>query len=226
MKRERAEQLALDLRHRAAMGREDFLISPSNVDAVTWVDKWPDWPSPALVLVGPAGCGKTHLGQVWRKQADAAMFDPAGRDEVSPTDAPVFVDAPDEPRYDEDIFHLFNATAAAGTHLLVATRTPPAQWEGRLPDLKSRLSAAPNIRIHAPDETLIAAVLVKMFADQQMDVGADVLAYLVNRMDRSFEAARVLVTRLNNASLAAKRGITVPLARDVLKTLESFVQEN
>ena len=95
-----------------------------------------------------------------------------------------------------------------------------------MPDLKSRLGAAPNIRIHAPDETLIAAVMVKMFADQQMDVGADVLAYLVNRMDRSFEAARVLVTRLNNASLAAKRGITVPLARDVLETLESFDQEN
>ena len=76
------------------------------------------------------------------------MFDPAGRDVVSPTDAPVFVDAPDEPQYDEVLFHLFNATAA-GTHLLVATELH-RQREGRLPDLKSRLGAAPNIRIHAP----------------------------------------------------------------------------
>ena len=58
--------------------------------------------------------------------------------------------------------------------------------------------------------------MVKMFADEQMDVGADVLDYLVNRMERSFEAARTLVRKLNNASLATRRGITIPLAREVL----------
>ena len=104
--------------------------------------------------------------------------------------------------------------------MLVATREPPARWKNRLPDLKSRLGAAPNIRIDAPDETLIAAVMVKMFADQQMDVGAEVLTYLLNRMDRSFAAARLLVERLNNASLATRRGITVPLAREVLENLD------
>ena len=54
-----------------AMGREDFLVSPSNADAVAWIDRWPDWPGPALVIVGPPGSGKTHLGQVWRQQAGA-----------------------------------------------------------------------------------------------------------------------------------------------------------
>ena len=90
-----------------------------------------------------------------------------------------------------------------------------------MPDLKSRLGAAPNIRIHPPAESLIAAVMVKMFADQQLDVGADVLNFLLNRMDRSFEAARVLVDMLNNASLAKRRGITIPLAREVLENLQN-----
>ena len=58
---------------------------------------------------------------------------------------------------------------------------------------------------------------MKMFADQQIDVGAEVISYLVNRMERSFEAARLLVDRLNNASLATKRRITVPLAREVIQ---------
>ena len=217
----RATQLALDLRYRAAMGREDFLVSPSNADAVAWIDKWPDWPGPALVLVGPAGCGKTHLGHVWRMRADAGIFDPDAADNVAELSGAVFVDAPEDPRHDEQIFHLFNAAAAAGTQLLVATQTPPARWENRLPDLKSRLGAAPNIRIHPPDEPLIAAVMVKMFADQQLDVGADVLNFLLNRMDRSFEAARVLVDMLNNASLAKRRGITIPLAREVLENLQN-----
>ena len=43
-------QLALDLGHRPAMGREDFLVTPSNALAVAWIDRWPDWPGPALAL--------------------------------------------------------------------------------------------------------------------------------------------------------------------------------
>ena len=103
---------------------------------------------------------------------------------------------------------------------------PPAQWDGRLPDLKSRLAAAPNIVIQAPDTPLIAAVMVKMFADEQMDVGADVLEYMVNRMERSFGAARSLVRQLNNASLATRRGITIPLAREILDVADRAKEED
>ena len=64
-------QLALDLPARPAMGREDYLVAPCNQDGVSWIDKWPDWPAPALVLFGPAGSGKTHLAHVWQNRASA-----------------------------------------------------------------------------------------------------------------------------------------------------------
>ena len=41
-----AIQLPLDLGHRPALGREDFLVAPSNQGAVAWIDRWPDWPGP------------------------------------------------------------------------------------------------------------------------------------------------------------------------------------
>jgi chromosomal replication initiation ATPase DnaA len=216
----KATQLALDLRHRAAMGREDFLVSPSNEEAVAWIDRWPDWPGHALVLTGPPGSGKTHLGEVWQGLAGARPYREDMLSAAAGLDAPVFVDDADLPGRDEELFHLFNAAGAAGSSVLFASRTSPARWENRLPDLRSRLAAAQNIRIQPPDTPLIAAVLIKMFADQQMDVGADVLDYLVNRMERSFEAARTLAERLNNASLATRRGITIPLAREVFDALE------
>ena len=62
-------QLTFDLPRRIALSRSDFLISDSNAAAVGWIDRWPDWPSRALALHGPAGCGKTHLVHVWCAQA-------------------------------------------------------------------------------------------------------------------------------------------------------------
>ncbi|HEY9547984.1 MAG TPA: DNA replication protein, partial [Kiloniellaceae bacterium] len=64
-------QLPLELDHRPALAREDFLVVPSNELAVAWIDRWPDWPAPALGLYGPPGSGKTHLCQVWRQASGA-----------------------------------------------------------------------------------------------------------------------------------------------------------
>ena len=65
-------QLAFDLPARPAMGREDFLVASCNRDAVGWIDRWPEWPYPCMVLYGPPGSGKTHLARVWQQRAGAA----------------------------------------------------------------------------------------------------------------------------------------------------------
>ena len=195
-------QLAFDLGHRPALGRDDFLVAPCNRDAVAWIDRWPDWPGPALVILGPPGCGKSHLAQVWRRRADAA--------------GESVVDDADRPGDDVALFHLFNRRAEDGAHLVLTARTPPARWRGRLPDLVSRLAAAPTVTIGAPDDALIGHVLVKLFADRQLEIGAEVVSYLVRHMERSFDAARRLAAAADAAGLAAKRRVTVPLVREVL----------
>lgn len=214
----RKSQMALDLRFREAVGREDFLVSASNAEAVAWMDSWPGWIGPASVLIGPPGAGKTHLGQVWQKRANAVSYE--GPDSPDLADPPrgcaVLIDDADRRTDDTALFHLYNAVAAAGGSMLFIARTPPARWTGRLPDLLSRLSAAPTVAILPPDEALISAVLVKMFADQQLDADPDVLSYLVVRMERSFDEARALVAEINRTSLAERRSVTVPLVREVL----------
>jgi chromosomal replication initiation ATPase DnaA len=93
---------------------------------------------------------------------------------------------------------------------------PPARWKVALPDLASRLGALPVAEIGPPDDDLMAALLVKLFADRQLSVGAEVVTFMVARMERSFAAARALVAAIDARALGARRAVTVPLVRDVM----------
>ena len=219
------EQLVLDLGHRSARGVEDYLVAPCNQDAVAWLDRWPDWPGPALALHGPAACGKTHLAHIWMNRSGAQLLS-AGElselalDRVMAQGHNVIVDDAGSGIDERALLHLYNMIGEAGGNLLLAGRMPPSRWMVGLADLRSRLNAAPAFAIGRPDDALIGAVLVKLFGDRQVPVDGEVLAYVLARMERSFAAARTLVAALDRAALAAHRRITVPLAREVMAALE------
>ncbi len=221
-----ARQLALAFAQRSALGADDFWVAPSNADAVAWIDRWRGWTSPALALHGPAGCGKTHLGQVFLAATGGtgiAAEDLAAADPARLAEAPaILVEDADRMRgadSERGLLHLYNLIAEANGRLLLTARIPPARWPVALADLASRVRAAPAVAIGAPDEGLIGAVLIKLFADRQVRVDPAVVAFLVARMERSFDAARRLAAALDAAALSEGRPITVPLASAVLARL-------
>ncbi len=216
-----ALQLALDLGIRPALAREDFLVAPVNSEAVAWVDRWPDWPAPALAVVGPPGCGKTHLAQVWRVRSGAELLqaDEVGRwdpDRFPAASPACIIEHADRVADEAALFHLYNFIAERSGALLLTACSAPARWHIELPDLASRLRAAPVAEISLPDDAVIEAVLVKLFADRQLRIGPEVISFLLARMERSFAAARSIVSALDEAAMQANRAVTVPLARDVL----------
>lgn len=221
-------QLALELGHRPALGRDDFLVAPCNAEAVAWLERWPDWPAHALAVFGPPGSGKSHLlaaftshhglGQVVSVSAGALTVESVPGLVVHAS--VVVVDDLDSLADETALFHLWNLTKETGRWLLLAGRTAPARLNVRLADLRSRLSATPAVGIGAPDDSLLAAILVKQFADRQLRIGEDVVSYVLGRMERSFAAARQVVEALDKASLARRRPVTVPLARAVLEGME------
>ena len=226
----RHEQLTFDLGHRLAQGRDDFLVAASNQDAVSWIDLWPEWPAPALILYGPAACGKTHLAAVWRAQSQAVLIDPQtlstqSADTIFAQGEHFMIDPVDpwigDRAAETTLFHLYNLAKENNRTLLMTMRVPPVRLGFAIPDLASRLRAAPGVAIQAPDETLLGAVLVKMFADRQLNIGEDVLNYILPRMERSFAAARDLVEKADQVALAEKRPVSVPLIRHVLMTQAS-----
>ncbi|HYZ42391.1 MAG TPA: DnaA/Hda family protein [Stellaceae bacterium] len=214
-------QLTFDLPRRTALGRADFLVSDSNAAAVSWIDRWPNWPQGAVVFHGPSGCGKTHLAHLWRTQAGAILV--AGADLSEERVASLVIESPYRIAIDAAdqapervLLHLYNWCLECGGNVLLTAPRPPASWTIALDDLGSRLRAVPAAGIGPPDDALLGAVLVKHFADRQLRVAADVVLYLIRHIERSFAAAANIVQQLDAASLRDNRAITIPLVRKCL----------
>jgi chromosomal replication initiation ATPase DnaA len=222
----RPRQLAFDLPVDSRYGVEDFLIGPSNETAYGFVEAWPAWPDAWLRLVGPEGAGKTHLAAIWAKAAHAWTVPAADVVEgnvphLISGGALVVEDCDRGLRDEAALFHLMNAIKARGGHLLLTAREAPDLWGLRVPDLLSRLRLAPHATIEPPDDTLLRAVLVKLFIDRQLVVDTGIIEMLALRMERSFAAARALVDALDRLSLERGRRVTRALASEALAGLSA-----
>ncbi len=133
--------------------------------------------------------------------------------------SPIVVDDASDVSDERTLLHLYNLVHGGGSHFMIVAAEPPARWTIALPDLRSRLCALPAVGIGAPDDAVLAAMLVKQFDDRQLRVGDDVIDYLLKRMPRSFSAAGALVDAIDREALDRHRAITVPLSRDVLGEL-------
>jgi chromosomal replication initiation ATPase DnaA len=217
-------QLTLDLPRRTAFGRSDFMVSDGNAAAVDQIDRWPDWPSGALALFGPAGCGKTHLAHLWRERASALILPGETLTEASWPEllaqAPHRIAVDDADRATERVLlHLYNFCLERQGSVLITARRPPGSWQVVFGDLRSRLRAIPAISIDAPDDALLGAVLVKHFADRQLSIAPAVIIYLIRRIERSLATAEKIAARLDAAALSNGGPVTIPLARKVLADL-------
>ncbi|NMG38701.1 hypothetical protein GRZ55_05530 [Chelativorans sp. ZYF759] len=218
-------QLPLDLANTDRQAREDLVVGASNEAAVALIDRWPDWPAPVVVLAGPSGSGKSHMGAVWRERSGAAILAPRKIGEAAleaVLQGPVFLDDADAEGLDEEgLFHLINAVRGAGTHLLMTARRFPVSWPVGLADLQSRLKAAALVEIGEPDDALLCAIMAKLFADRQVEVEPHVIDFIVRRIERSLATAIAVVDRLDRLALERKSRISRALAGEVVNMLDA-----
>lgn len=191
-------QIALPLDWPVAEGDEDFLVAEANREAFEHFKRWTVWPVSATLLTGPRKSGRSLLGRIFVRKTGGRLFDDAHQHD------------------EEALFHAWNDAQERRRPLLIISDVPPPAWEIALPDLRSRLSATPQVAIGEPDDALIANLIVKLLGDRGIAAPPDLTEYLLPRIERSYVAVQQIVDLLDRAVLSNHRRMTVPMAREAL----------
>ncbi|MGO8847948.1 MAG: hypothetical protein ACLQFI_22020 [Methylocella sp.] len=228
--RPESPQLTLELAPEPGFERENFVVSGSNEQAYAMIERWPDWPDPVLLILGPPGAGKSHLGAIWASIAkagvqSAAALAAANIEALAAAGPLLLEDADAIGEAETQLFHLINLMRENSMALVITAKAPPDAWGLRTADLLSRLRLAPTVAIGPPDDALMRAVLVKLLIDRQLVIDTSVVGYIALRLERSLDAARTFIDALDREALARQCRISRAIAADVLASLEGCEEQ-
>lgn len=193
-------QISLPFDWHGGAGAGDFLVSDANRLAVAHLERWRDWPLSVSVLTGPPLSGRSTLAWHFAQMSGGEIIDDAqGQDE-------------------HRLFHAWNEAQTERRPLLMIGRTAPANWTVALPDLRSRLAAAPHVAIEEPDEGLARALICRAFDLAGANYAPDVPDWLLRRVEHRYGAIAEVTQLLDRAALSSGRKISVAMAKEALQS--------
>lgn len=185
-----------------------------------------------IYLAGAAGTGKTHLLQAachaMARQGGTVVYLPLqcaaqfGLDALDGLERMALVCLDDvqalvgQPEWEQALFNLFNRVRDSGGRLLVAANAKPSQLGLSLPDLVSRLSWGVTYVLPSLDDADKLRALSLRAQARGFELPDEVGRYLLVRLPRDMQALFAVLDRLDQASLAAQRRLTVPFIKSIL----------
>ena len=192
-------QLPLPLAWRGGPPEDSpFLIGTSNEEAVRHILSPDPWPSPASIVIGPAGSGRSTLARIFVAQELGESVDG-----LATTD-------------EEALFHAWNRARDAQGKLLIIADAAEDIAAVTLPDLATRLATAPRFVIEVPDLCLTRDLVAQLLIQRGLNPPSQLGAYVAARIERSYAAIHAAVAAIDAAALAAGTGASIATARAAL----------
>jgi DnaA family protein len=235
-----SRQLALNLKLRDASSFDNFLAARNReaVESVRAAIAAAADPTAgklaAVFLWGEPGSGKTHLLEAACRAAQAGGLSPVyvslaearhlPVDLLEGMEQAVLVTLDDvqciagDPAWEAAIFGLYERQRAQGGALLAAASANPANLGLRLPDLATRLGADLVYQLHLLGDDDKVTALCRRAGSRGMQLTPEVARYVLAHYPRDLHALFQLLERIDQASLAAQRRITIPFVRSVAGT--------
>ena len=219
--------LALQLRHAPSL--DDFIAGANQqaVDALLGI--LGDSAEGQLYLFGPNGCGRTHLLTAACAEAEQRGLHPVYlplklHDELSPemldglaTFDLIAIDdvqcIAGDATWEHALFVLYNECRERGVRMVFSADRGPAALAIALPDLRSRLSWGLAYALQALSDADRMLLLRTLAERQALELPDDVARYLLERTPRHPKALVETLSRLDRASLAEQRRLTIPFVR-------------
>jgi chromosomal replication initiation ATPase DnaA len=203
-------------------GEGAFIVADANRPAIGVLEQWRAWPGGALALVGSQGSGKTHLARLWAAQAGALILPArtspaAARAAFVQRDGRLVIDDADRGRDDTMVMSLLDLARTEGGALLLIGRSPAAEWDSPIPDLKSRFAALLTATLGEPDEILLAQLLRRLCRLRFIELKDNVAKYLAQQMERSYAAAERLAEEIDRLMHQGAQPVPYDVAAEALR---------
>ncbi len=231
------KQTTFNFSHKPYMEKDDFIVSDCNIQAYNIINMWPEWLHFATCIYGPKGSGKTHLAYMFAQKVmqisqpvfqvqtiqahNINLYTPEKLFAQSPC---LIIENLCEDLDNEAMFHIYNYFRDNKGYILFLANTSPSYMNFKLPDLSSRIKEIPAIEIMQPSDEMINMLLLKLFADRQLKVSAEVLKYALSYMTRSFDYAQKLVIEADRISLIKKSPISISVIKEAIEYLNDKKQ--
>lgn len=178
-------QIALPLDAGRA-GPSRIVVGTANATAVEACAVAATWPFRTAILTGPARSGKSLIARWFANSGSGEAIDNA--DQIDET----------------SLFHSWNRAQESGTPLLLVCSASPQGWQIALPDLRSRLGAALQLEIGAPDDAMLSDLIAAHAEQRGLPLGPDAATYLVPRIERTHIGVEKVVAAIDRLSLERK----------------------
>jgi len=226
-------QLPLSLRWQDQATFNNFYVG-ENSQVLDCLRQLAQGPSERFIyLYGAEGSGLTHLlhasCQAVNQQGRTAAYLPLASQVIMPQmlegmeslDLLCLDDVQaiaGNPLWEEALFHCYNRILSSQTRLVIVGHAALKQMPWVLPDLLSRLSACVIFQVKTLSDEQKILALQQRAKNRSLELSVDVGQYLLNRYPRDMRLLFNTLEKLDQASLAAQRRLTVPFVKMILSS--------